>query len=187
MRRQITAWALALAMLAPANARTGEVSESITNPNVAGPGIYVYDGTRFRKVKGTSDGAAYTTELYPDAYQTSSVVIVSAVSLDGPVANTSTPLLPTGLTQYDASSIHGYKWARILVTGTAADSVNGVWSVRFYGSMNGTNFAPIIRGWDRGEQFQQYGALLPSTADTLKIRGRGPMATYGGGSGVQGM
>lgn len=146
------------------------------------------DGSPTAKtIKVDATGVTNILDAYPREYQQTSQIIVSAVSLDGTQCNTSNPLLATGLTPFQNAAVFGIKWARILVTGTAGDSLVATWSVRFYGSNDGVNYAPIIRGVPQGQTYTISGGTARAVADTLKVQGRGPMAVYGGGSGVQGI
>lgn len=57
------------ALVGGAVSHAGEVSESITNRNIAGPPGYVWDGTRWRRQTGNSDGATNTREVSPEYQQ----------------------------------------------------------------------------------------------------------------------
>lgn len=150
-------------------------------------GIRVWDPTCscFKNARGDAAGV----QLVAPAYNPSvgDQTIVSAVSLDGNECNYSNPLTATlkaGIASnpFDASSSHLPKWARVLVTGTAADSINAVWNVRFYGSMDGVTYAPIIRVSSSASSsdivFPRLATTRPA-ADTLKVRGYGPMNLTG--------
>jgi hypothetical protein len=103
------------------------------------------------------DGVGHVTEAYPDAFQTSSVIVFTGTV----AANTSTSL--TAFTPYASGSIHGPKLVRIATSGFAAAAP---WRIKFVGSADGSTYAYLmngstqtITGW--------------TDTDTLVIRGHG--------------
>ena len=60
---------------------------------------------------------------------------------------------------------------RILVTGAPTNSPP--WTVRFWGSMDGVVYAPIMR------RLPPVGGFAVVSDDTLKVRGRGALANNG--------
>ena len=172
MKRWI-ALVAALLTLAPM-ALAGEVSESITNKNVGGPPQYYWGpNNHWERFEGDASGVPYVTERYPYAFQEAGVIVVSALALGTTVANSSNPLLGTGLTPYMVGVSQLNKWARILVTGAPTNSPP--WSVRFYGSRDGVNYAPLMRSSPPTGDF----IGVDGGADTLKFRGRGAMTGNG--------
>jgi hypothetical protein len=123
--------------------------------------------------RGTLDGAAYTTELFPMTEQTSSVVIVSATSLDDFTlsATSANAATGTGLTPFPSAASYAHKEVRVLVTGAPTNSPP--WTVRFWQSGDGVAYAPVMR------RVPAVGGFAGSSDDTLKIRGRGALTQNG--------
>lgn len=95
-----------------------------------------------QSVKGTIDGAAYFTELYPREYQyTDPVTLLNAVTVTVGGANGSGFSNRSPVTPF-ASSINGFKWCTVIVTSGA----NVRWRVLFLGSEDGTNWEFLTNG-----------------------------------------
>lgn len=135
----------------------------VTESNVAKRQIY------------SDQGAGHVLDR--SVYQANGLFLVTALGLGSNVANTNNPLTGLGLTPYPMSIEHGVKWARILVTGAPTNSPP--WSIRFYGTRDGTAYAPLLRAPPSTPVDGTSVWFGLSTLDTLKFRGRGPMTGNG--------
>lgn len=178
MRRWIGVAALAAMLVLPGYARAQNVTEGTTTPNVSGPIPYHWDGTRMRRATGTAGGVPNFTEALPGFLQESASTTVSGDTLQVGEQNFANPLTATANTLSTASAFSPtgpIVWVRIKCTGITSGYP---WSVRFYGSRDGTNYAPLMRSmyyW----RSPAYGVGAATADDTLKITRRAPTGANG--------
>lgn len=101
------AWIIAAALLAfgAVAAIAGEVSESITNGNIAGPPGYVWDGSRWRRIKGTSGGSANITDTDRDREYSFYIANFYNDTLSLPNRSTDSTAVPI-----DVHNVRGVTW-----------------------------------------------------------------------------
>lgn len=168
------AWLLA-GTAAPAGAIEWPWKKKLPTTGEAGQNINVQDATgKPQGWRGDGNGVGMVTEAYPREYQYGEPFITVSATLGSTQASATNPLNGTGLTPYSASSINLVKSATIKVTG---GTTNTPWSVRFYGSDDGSTWAPIMASLPAFGQV--WGTSTAGAADTLKVVHRGVTGTNG--------
>lgn len=180
MRKIVAAALFAALALVPAGRQSvaGEVSESITNKNIAGPPGYVWDGSRWRRRTGTNVGSANFTDTNRDRefllepitkayYDTLSALTRPADSL----------LVPIDVHALKAVTL-GFKLEGVGVSGVYRVAVQVRWHPNLVSDSSSTWTEPAV--FSSGGAEHLGGTLADSIAQVTRYAGSTVIGTTSG-------